>query len=65
MIFLHRLIFENGINAPIDGLNTSVSTHTPIASAATAVPTFNGTAILLIVTDLSLSTPLITTRTHF
>ena len=35
--------------------------HTPITSAAMAVTTFNGTAILLIVTHLSLSVPLITT----
>ena len=39
----------------------SVTTHAPLPSAATAVPTFNGTAILLVVTHLSLSTPLIIT----
>ena len=37
-----------------------MSTHTPITSAAIAVPTFQGTATLLIVTHRSLSTPLIT-----
>ena len=30
-----------------------MSTHTPITSAAIAAPTFNGTAILVIVTDFS------------
>ena len=38
-----------------------MSTDIPIISAAMAVPTFKGTAILLFVTHLSLSTPLMTT----
>ena len=38
-----------------------MNTHTPAISAAIAVLTFRGIAMLLIVTRLSLSTPLITT----
>ena len=38
-----------------------MSTHTPANSAAIAAPTFKGTAILLIVTHLSLSALFITT----
>ena len=61
-----------GVNTLIDVCDTGICgrsdqrylwahTHTPATSAAIAMPTFRGVAILPIVIHLSLSTPLITT----
>ena len=60
VVSMHRLIFLHKILLKIRS-RIPVSTHTPATSAVMAVPILNGTPILLIVTHLSLSAPLITT----
>ena len=56
-LLIHSLTFRTHELLVNTRSRIPVSARAPTASTATAVPTFRGTAILLIVTHFSLSTP--------